>query len=143
MIDREPIYSAIYSLLQTVQGFRTVSRRLKLWSDETAGPFPAVYMVQAGEDPTYQTKGLPALWTLRVDLLLYTYQSDQKSSPMPQANNLVSAIEALLATDNSDGTFFTLGGLVNRCWIEGSVEYFEGVTADMTICVIPLTILAN
>ena len=107
------------------------------------GQLPALFMVQAGETAEIQTKGLPSKWLLAVDILVYSYQADIKESPMPTVNDFVDAVDAMLVPDELVGNFYTLGGLVSRVWIEGGVEYFEGVLENTTIAIIPIRILAN
>ena len=142
MINREAIYSALYDKLNTIQGFRTVSRRFKLWSELQPEQMPACMMVQAGE-VGMQEGGTPTRWEMSVDILIYTFQADDTISPTPQLNSLLDAVEALFAPDDPASNRLTLGGLVTRAWLSGNVEIFEGVIANHSVAAIPVRILAN
>lgn len=142
MINREPIYTALYELFRPIKNFRTVSRRMKLWTELQPGQMPALFMVQ-GNAEAQQKGGLPTLWVLDVSLILYTYQADENASPMPAMNDLLDGVEAALAPDDPISNRLTLGGLVSHVWIEGTVEVYEGAIASHTVAIVPLRILAN
>lgn len=58
-------------------------------------------------------------------------------------NTLLEAVEAVLVPDNAATQCFTLGGLVQRCWIEGTVTKVSGDLDPngQAFLAIPLSIL--
>lgn len=137
MITREPIYAALFARLQAVSGFRTISRRLKHWTDVPASMQPALYLVQRHEVLS-GISGQLVRYDLEADVYLYANTADQSSTPSQILNPLLDAVEATLQPDYTGKQ--TLGGLVQHCWIEGSIETDEGVLGDQAVAIIPIKI---
>lgn len=136
---REPIYAALFAKLRAVDGFVTVSRRLKLWGDVPQSEQPALFMAQRRETVT-TTPGLNPVWVFSVDVYLYAHtQGDANISPGSIINPLIDAITAALAPDPVSNKQ-TLGGLVQHAWVDGTIETDEGVLGDQGVAVIPITI---
>ena len=137
MISREPIYAALYAKLAAVSGFRTVSRRLKHWTDTPASDQPALFVIQRRE--TVQTvPGLNPVYTLEVDAYIYA-QAPSTDAPSQVLNPLLDALTATLLPDASNNKQ-TLGGLVQHAWIEGVIETDEGVLGNQGVCIVPIRI---
>ena len=139
-MSREAIYSALFAAVSGAAGFVTRSRRLRHWSDVAAAEQPALFQIQKSETAK-QRRGLPAQWTLAVDLFLYAHAPDELAPPASTLNPLLDAVEAALAPDPVSG-IQTLGGLVSHCWIEGKIETDEGVLGGQAVAVIPVLLLA-
>lgn len=142
--SRETIYAALFTKVSTAANFVTVSRYLKHWADVPAEAHPALYQRQVTE--SYErVRGLPQKTRLNVELYVYVHtmaQSlDPEITPSQLINPLLDAVEASLAPDNLQANVQTLGGLASHCWIEGSVEVFEGLLGDQAVAIIPVSIL--
>lgn len=145
---REAVYGALFNKLAALQGayFSTVSRRLKHWTDCTHSEQPALYMTQVSETIS-QTQSIPRKLEANVELYVYTWLETEITSntpPTPPLNALLDAIETVaLAPDSGlpDRPVCTLGGLVQRCWIDGDIEIHEGTLGAQTVAVIPVRIL--
>lgn len=140
MIDREQIYQAAFDLAKNTSGAKSFSRRLKHWSDVPHADQPALFMVQRRETAKVTTK-IPTIWTMGIDFVLYGHNSGQDSvAPMSTLNPIIDAIvAAFLPAGGVEEQ--TLGGLVERCRIDGEILTDEGVLGDQAIVVIPITIL--
>jgi hypothetical protein len=139
MTPREQIYSTLFSLVASTSGIKTSGRRVKQFTEVNPADQPAVYMVQKRETAQFQTK-LPTKWQLHVDFILYGHNSGQPQvSPMTSLNPIIDSIVNALqpAVINYEQT---LGGLCERCRIDGDIITDEGVLGDQAIVVIPVTI---
>ena len=92
MIAREPIYAALFDLVEHAGGFVTAERRLRHWSDVAPAEQPALFMTQKSEVASVKTLGAPTVWTLLVELYLYAHSSDPYLSPATVLNPLVDAV---------------------------------------------------
>ncbi len=142
MIQREPIYAALFKRMSKIPGIVTASRLLQLWSDVPAAQQPALFMAQPGETPE-QKFGVPTKWTLSASFYLYVNTASNVGTlPATVLNNLLDAIEAALVPDDPDGCRCTLGGLVSHCWISGKIETDEGALGSQAVAIIPVEMLA-
>lgn len=141
MSPRETIYAALFAKLAASASFVTTSRRLKHWSDVATNQQPALYMAQKSEAAA-TTRGQPTRWTLSVDVYIYV-RTDGGQTPGPLLNALLDAVTAAIAPDNAIENVQTLGGIVEHCWIEGSIETDEGTLGDQAVAIVPIYILAT
>jgi hypothetical protein len=143
MITREPIYLALYTLLQTISGFITISRRLKHWADVGQAEQPAIFIIQKNEVPI-QARGIPTAWKLNLELYVYVNSGDDPAeSPAKILNPLIDAIETLFPASDEDAPIQTLGGLVSHAWISGTIETSEGVLGQQEVAIIPIEVLTT
>ena len=145
---RENIYAAIFAFWSglTVGGspaFKFATRKLKTWEDVEAENQPALLQLQRRETVT-KPRGLPAKWTLSIDLYLYVHTGalmDTDIVPSQLLNPLMDAIEGAMTIDDMSNDACTLGGLVSHCYIDGAVETFEGNLGDQAVMIIPITVV--
>ena len=145
MIEREPIYLALFELLSDLaeaNGVVTVTRKLRHWADVPASEQPAIFQIQRNEVPE-QTRGLPTKWKLNVDIYVYVNSGDDPvESPAKILNPILDALEALFPPSEENGAIQTLGGLASHCWISGTIETSEGVLGAQEVAIMPIEILA-
>jgi hypothetical protein len=142
MISREPIYAALFGLLETAADFAVVDRRLRHWSDVSPPEQPALFMAQKTELASVKTLGAPTVWTLAVDLYLYVHSSDPHLAPATVLNPLLDAVEAALAPSATTGLQdLGLPATVQHAYISGKIETDEGVLGDQAIAIVPVEIL--
>lgn len=140
-MTREAIYQAVFDKIKTASDFVTASRRLRHWQDVAITDQPALFMAQRSES-VQMRPGLNPVRTLRVDVYLYARTNDPDVAPGQILNPLLDAVLATLATpDDLITNKLTLGGLVQHCWVEGSIETDEGVLGDQGVCIVPVVIL--
>lgn len=142
--SREAIYAAAFALAQGVATFKVSSRRFRHWGTMAATDQPALFMTQGREVPQ-QSRGKPAVWTMHADLWVYANAGNDESVIVSSLlNPIIDAIEAAFvpASAGVSGNAQTLGGLVSHCWIDGEVEYFEGVLGDQAVVIVPIGALA-
>lgn len=145
-MNTEAIYTALFERLKTLQGFTTVSRRLRHFNHVSAESRPALFLTQ-GNQIESPKKGLKAKIILEAELYVYVSMLDGEESVMPQLNGLIDQIRVKIAPDYPDlCEHQTLGGIVEHCWLEGTIEIFEaveGMLDNQAIATIPLRILTT
>ncbi len=142
MITREPIYAALFGLLENAADFTVVGRRLRHWSDVAPAEQPALFMAQKTELASVKTLGAPTVWTLAVDLYVYVHSSDPYLAPATVLNPLIDAVEAALAPSATTGIQdLGLPAMVQHAYISGKIETDEGVLGDQAVAVVPVEIL--
>lgn len=141
MIQREPIYSALFARLSAIPGIVTASRKLRHWADVPDVEQPAVFLAQNGEIAT-PSRQAPTKWVLQCDVYVYV-KTGGSDSPASVLNPIIDAIEASLAPENAMTQACTLGGLVTHAWIEGNIQTDEGKLGDQAVAIIPVHILVS
>ena len=142
MINREPIYAALFGLIESAADFAVVDRRLRHWSDVSPAEQPALFMAQKTELASVKTLGAPTVWTLAVDLYLYVHSSDPYLAPASVLNPLIDAVEAALAPSAMTGIQdLGLPATVQHAYISGKIETDEGVLGDQAVAIVPVEIL--
>jgi hypothetical protein len=142
MIEREPIYAALWSLASAAAPFATVERRLRHWADVSPAEQPALFMSEKGSIAKVKALGAPVVWTLFADLYLYAHSSDPYRAPAVILNPLLDALEAALAPAPATGIQdLGLPALVQHAYIAGKVETDEGSLGDQAIAIVPVEIL--
>lgn len=149
-MTREPIYAALFAFFSglTAGGtplFVTATRIPTTWENVAPEDQPALLLMPRTETAKYR-KGLPTIWTLSIDLLLYVHtgaQNDPAQVPAQLLNTLIDAVEASIAVDDLSNQTCTLGGLVSHCAIQGQIELSLGSLGDEAVAIIPLEILTS
>lgn len=120
-------------------GFLTFGRRLKMWQDVTSQP--ALFLREGDEDLNYPNTILQEQ-TLRAEVWIYSKAgSDPDIAPVSALNNLLDAVQAAFAPDDSMQGRFTLGGLVHWCRMVGRVEKSPGDLDGQAIAVADVEII--
>jgi hypothetical protein len=138
-MNREAIYSALFSHLAAAAPFAYTSRRLKHWTDLQPAEKPALMVIQKNET-AHRIHGFPPKWTLEVDIYVYCQAPDEYKSASTVLNPLIDAIESALAPPPY-AEVQTLGGLVDHCWIEGKTQTDEGALQGDAVCILPVFIM--
>lgn len=137
MINRETIWAGVFAFLQNLAPFAETGRKVKHWDD--CENFPALFMEQGPETVTKVGRGLPQSYTMSAEIYIYV-RNESNSTPAPQVNALLDAVDAALKPTTPDGRV-TLGGLVHDAWIEGQIARDEGVLGAIGVAVVPLKVL--
>jgi hypothetical protein len=142
MINREPIYAALFGLVEAAADFAVVDRRLRHWADVSPAEQPALFMAQKTELASIKTLGAPTVWTLAVDLYVYAHSSDPYLAPATVLNPLLDAVEAALAPSATTGLQdLGLPAMVQHAYISGKIETDEGVLGDQAVAIVPIEVL--
>ena len=88
-MNREAVYSALWSKLNALGGFVTKSRKLLHWNDVKRYDQPALFMAQ-GDMQALTLTGQETKWILRVDVYLYVQTAGEP--PAPIMNPLIDAV---------------------------------------------------
>ena len=145
-MNSEAIYQALFDLLSNIDGVVTTSRRLKHFNHVSAEMRPALFVTQ-GNQTEVPVKGLDAKVELEAEVYIYIHESDPSIPPSIQLNQMIDQIRTVIAPEYPEMCEYqTLGGLVEHCWIEGTIEVFEAVENmldDQGIAIIPIRILTT
>lgn len=139
-MSRESAYGALFTLLETVPGIRTFSRKLRLLEEVGGAELPALFLAVDRQMVQPRPQGLPPKHTLGAVVYLYAANPDPHTAAGIALNNLIDAVEAALAPTPGIGVQ-TLGGAVAHCWIEGTVEVFEMPKGQRAASIIPVHML--
>ncbi len=145
-VDRQPIWDALFAHLQAELGshFVTMSQKHIMPPRLVAEQQPALFQVQMRERRG-KTQGLPTTLTLTGFLILYLpapqYGEGTDNPTAITFNTLFKAIDDALVPDNASTGTFTLGGLVQDCWIDGDVEQDPGIFTTQAAAIVPIHIL--
>lgn len=144
-MNREAIYAALFDLVSSVPGIAVAERRLRHWNDVKPVEQPYLCLAQGNQTATQGSPaiGVNAKWLLDADIYVYA-QTTGKQVPGTVMNPILDAIEQALAPPFPDiNKCQKLGGLVEHCWIEGTIETDEGTLGDQAVAIIPVRILAT
>jgi len=146
-VDSEAIYQALFDRLSTkVEGLITVSRRLRHFNHVLPVERPAMFITQ-GNQQEGPVKGLNAKIELAAEVYLYIHEADKDKPPSAQLNIFVDRIRAAIKPAFPEMCEYqTLGGTVEHCWIDGTIEVYEAVENmldDQAIAIVPIRILTT
>lgn len=123
-LGREAIYSALFAqlsaaLLGVGKPFNYGGRRPVTDTALSAEQYPAFLMMETGELWNRSVLFSPATVSLLVTLSIQTVQGDvPDEQAVPALNNLADFVESAIEDGGTDCTGAnTLGGLVQKCWI--------------------------
>jgi hypothetical protein len=144
MITHEPIMCALKQRLSdNLPEFNTISRRFRLPENVNPGEMPALFIVEPSDTHVQSIEGLPSDVTLDVALYVYTNAGlDPNEEPITVLNVLIDKVAAALTSDAPLplDQVCTLGGLVQHCWIEGTLAKDPGDLEGIGLARIPLKI---
>lgn len=144
---RNQVMTAILNIIQgmtfatAINGattWRTVSNRLRLWSDVSVDQQPAAFLVTHREMDEYRGLGL---YRRKLDLGIWCYCRSDSLPGAPMLDTMMDAFEAAFnPADNPSTNSNTLGGLVYWCRIEGRVFKDPGDIDFQTLLIVPLSV---
>lgn len=144
-MNREAIYAALFNQLASVPGIVVAERRLRHWDSVSSAEQPYLCVTQGGQTVAQgiPAKGVPAKWYLNADVYVYAQTAGEQVAGSV-INPILDAIEQALAPEFPDiNKCQILGGLVEHCWIEGTIETDEGTLGDQAVAIIPVRMLAT
>lgn len=157
-VNREAIFAALFTRLQSITGLAYTSR---IWRGESElGAIteqPALVLVKGDERMVSQPRGLPPRWELSAVVILVARvtEADPSIAPSTILNGLLTQLEEKLQrspteaagaspiyANNPDlmyGT--TLGGLCTSVQFAGDITIDEGAVSLQGLAIAPLTII--
>jgi hypothetical protein len=136
---RENIAEAVFAMLLRVDGFRYVSRRIRMPGPSVGAlsddQLPALFLW--GDGPTTYARQPDGMLIRVIEMQAMLFfrapcppeDGENWQTGSTVANALLDALEAeVLTPDDNVRNVNTLGGLVDRCWIEGVVHVATGDT---------------
>jgi len=141
MINRAGIYAALFALIETTPGFVTVGQRLLFPSSDAVQP--ALFLRRYDDEYLPRDRfNLPAKVIMTAELIVYYRTSDVNEAPGIELDVLIGNVEAQLAPTGV-AEVQTLGGLVQRLWIEGTIKKDDGALTGQAGAIIPVKILTT
>jgi hypothetical protein len=151
--------TALLAACSAVTNFQTVSRVVV--NDPEFAPTvtvatpiaqPALILVEDVERHTHSGHGTPTKRTLGVMLMIWAQKPrdiqnpaapDQTTTGATLVNTLLEALESVFVADDPSTGCFTLGRLVQRAWIEGTLTKVSGDLDPngQTFLAVPISIL--
>lgn len=136
---REVVYSALFARAAAAFPWKTASRQLVHWTDVPASAQPALFQSQSSER-SEGPLGANRRWNSQVNLYVYTHRN---GGAAPSATQLNAALDGLTsAFEPANGIAQNLGGLVQWCRVNGTVEIFEGTLGDQSVAIVPVEFVA-
>lgn len=152
MPSREDVFSRLFERVPLVtwgdpekpDRFRTMSRRVKLFSDVDAKHQPACFQAEHNE-LSAQKSNLPYKRVWEAQWIIYHAVGNPKAIPAIENSLILDAVEAALAPLPSDPGFLdqrnTLNGLVYHCFIDGTIFKDPGDIDNQGMIVVPIKLL--
>lgn len=136
-MNREAIYLALFAMIQNITGIQNTAREFIKWSDLQPEQLPFLLLVEGKEVADVNGRGIPARWTFKPELLCYVADQEGKA-PGELINPLLDAIQnafspAILPV--------TLGGLVDRVLIKGTVDKGQDKLGQLNWFMVPFEIV--
>ena len=148
---RETYASALLAAITTMQQdpallltFRTISRDwINFDETELEGNLDALFLLDNGETAT-GGRSMPAKYDLHFDVIFQVLKPLPPTFPSVKLNPLIDALENLFQPwpgggSGTDGGPDTLGGLVEKVWIEGQiVKNFAFLGGNVCLAAVPI-----
>ena len=143
--SREQVMNALFALLQTTGNFITASRRLENQENITPEMSPALFVVEHLDDYKRPVIAAPPKRDLTAMAIIYNnvgVSTDAMNRiPASPINNAIDAMDAIFNGDNPLVKKNTLGGLVEACFIEGTIVRASGDVDGKASAFIPIRII--
>ncbi|WP_026259376.1 hypothetical protein [Uliginosibacterium gangwonense] len=141
-MNREAIYSTLWSRVSQLPGFVTASRRLRHWADVDSLAQPALFMVQGSEEVVTLT-GEPSRWRMTAKFYLYA-RTDGDIPAGVVLNPLLDSVCVAVSDFNpiTGRSTLPVEG-VSHCRVEGVIQTDEGSLGDQAVAIVPVVILVS
>lgn len=144
---RDTIQNALYERIRAglVPDYaKSVLRSLKDFPPGS-GQQPAV-VVAAGDEDATGSPTQPPMWNMRAHIFVAVWNIHGKGETT--LLNVLDRIEVLMKRTNAEGTTdegndTTLGGLVHRAGIVGTIELYAGSTGEQALAIVPISMLVT
>jgi len=102
---------------------------------------PAIIQTLYGEQNAHEGRGLDVKRTYHVQWTIFARCPDMQTSGDTVLDPLLDAIMFTALAPDPGENYCSLGGLVNRVWIEGRIERDPGDLTNQISCAIPIMVL--
>lgn len=122
--------------------FVTSYPRLVSWDNISPSNQPAICLARMQDRRIQQPpQGLKSKLFMYYAAVVYVYTADLSITPSEQLDTCLDAIDRALQPDDLNRNVFTLGGLVYRCWVEGTTDIAPGDEDHQGMAVVPIVVL--
>ena len=146
-INREAIFQALFNLITADPAvksiFVTTGRYLRPASEVVADTAcPALFSFQLPEERKYEVRGLSPKRTLRVAYVAYFATTEPAVAlPATALNAAMDAIDNIISLPGTPAGVQTLGGLVDRVYVEPEFKPYEGLLQEKSHLVATIAML--
>lgn len=145
---REQVITALAALFAVpgpgvALGFCFSGRKIKMFDKIGLDKQPAIFVAEMHDDVMREPRGLTRRMIMNVQLNVFARVPDQDTDGAPTINTLLDAVEGAFAPDAQGLPWnaCTLGGLVQRVWIEGQIRKNPGDLNGQAYASVPVKIL--
>lgn len=139
---RNQIVDAVFNLIAASSTFAKTSKKFQFWDEIQPEDMPYMCLLERPE--TYES-GTRAITIQKriLEIWVFIYvQTQNQDDPSSILNPMLDAIDAVVVPSSGGRTGLqTLGGLVSRVWIEGTILKAPGDKDGQGIARVPLKIL--
>ena len=152
MPTREEVFTALFARAQgmswgtpTPRSWKSISRRVKLFSDVPTDQQPALYQAEHAEN-SVQLSNLPYKRVWKANWIIYQATAFQQNVAGAIENNIIldacqEALKPTVMDVGFGGKRCTLDGLVYHCFIDGDVFKDPGDIDNQAMMVVPISML--
>ena len=137
-IARNTIMDALEALIKQQPAFKTVDRKLRMWDQLSPQDQPACFLVV--HDDEYMPRGRGTPRRLMMNVVAWVMARTDDATGGEVLSDLIDALEDALAPDPGS-VVCTLGGLVNRAFMEGKCPQDPGDLDGQALALVPIKII--
>jgi hypothetical protein len=140
---RKQIMEALLAQLKGTADFKTVARKMRLWSDVSDAERPALFLWEPSDNYTWKND-ISQIVRLKVEVYVYlTPSTDPDDNPIDAIDAVLDEIDAVLKPSTGPDLMMgrnTLNNLVYHVQIDGEVIKSSGDISNISILIVPVTI---
>lgn len=144
---RNQVYTALFTLIKQLppppgQKWKGFSQNLKSWDDVPAESQPCVFLHRLTQTAEQTHAYGVTKWIWRSMIWIYFRSDGYRTSttyPDQVTDPILDSIEQLFQTEPGAGRL-SLGGLVQHCWIDGTIYFDPGLEDNQAVILVPISI---
>lgn len=139
---RKAVYDAFFALMKESAGFVEVSQTP--FSSDALGTarMPMMEILGQQEFAEFKALGIPIIWRIHMDLMVYCDTSDPSAPAYDTLNTLIDAMDAAMTPDPATGVV-TLGGLVADVHFNGTILKDPSFQSGIGAASVPIEIITT
>jgi len=131
--------AALFDIVKKSAGYKTTSRKLKLWGDTSKEMRPCLFMHEVDDDVQGGKTGIPQVIEMKANLFIYTW-AHEVENPAGLLNPLIDAVFYALRPSPLTGKQNLGLAFVDHAWITGKLFKDPGALDGDGLAIIPVTV---